>query len=120
MTDQPQPNMSIESKPTTKMKLDAFLFLNATEDHSAIVLEENIQQFWKELEMWVRAMMVENPDEIHEPWYKNWDSYTKFNFFSAPNAFLMIAVCVQEDLLTTFAYSVGYISCTSSTDTIPR
>ena len=102
MTDQPQPNMSIESKPTTKMKPEAFLFSNSTEDHSAIVSEENIHQFWKELEMWVRAMMVENPDEIHESWYKKWDSYTKFNFSSIQNAFPMIAVCVQEDLYTKF------------------
>ena len=86
------------STPSTKMKDEPILFHNATEDYSGIIRFERLFEFWLDLEAWVRAMLIECPEERHDPWYKKWQSYSKFHLNdpkTAPDVFVLL---IMEDM----------------------
>ena len=88
---------AMESKPTAKMKTP-LLFENETDEYCTIVTQENFWTVWKQLEIWVRAMIVECPEERHDPWYRKWVGYKKFHFDDPKTSMALVTVCIMENM----------------------
>ena len=64
-------------------------------------LDQSTYLFLIEFKVYVKAILVESPEEIHEPWYKKWkEGYDEKFYFGNPIKSSSIkVVCKMEDML---------------------
>ena len=95
------------SKLSTNMKDDTpLLFQNGTEEVEGIFNMNSFHYFWIDLDIWVWAMLIECPEEAHDPsWYDKWEEYKKFGFDKEGTSSDLIKVCIMENTKDTFHIS---------------
>ena len=87
---------SNEATPSVKLK-ENLLFTNQSNEIKTIASLQSFAYFWTNLELWIRAMLVECPEESHEEWYKTWKGYERFDFGNPQTPASLITVCIMEN-----------------------
>ena len=95
-----------EPKPTTKMKDPEIpiLFTNKSDEFSSILSLSNFHKFWKELEIYVRSMLIECPEETNDPWYTKWQHLKKFQFSDPATPSSLVMVCIMESITNQYTF----------------
>ena len=92
-----------EEEATASVKLKQPLqFTNSTDEIKAIASLTQFAYFWENLEIWVRAMLVECPEEYNDDWYQTWKGWEKFQFRDPTTSSSLISVCIMENTRDSF------------------
>ena len=91
-------NEMTEPESTAKMKPpdDPILFSNNSEDFEMELDFNNFHLFWKELEVYVRSLLIDCPEETTDAWYKKWKALANFKLSEPQQSSQMITLCIME------------------------
>ena len=81
---------------------EPILFTNGSDEYSAIIKFEKFSSFWLQLEAYVRVLVIDNPEEQHELWYRKWKGYKKFKIANPDTPTATIVTVIMEDMLNEY------------------